>query len=87
MIGSAQTFGTSNNVTFQNNLVTNTTFGDIDFLIDGQSVAIRQCAQASYFPLVFPTNSAIIGNSISGGKEGLTTDSRFSLLIKSTVAI
>jgi hypothetical protein len=67
---SAQIFGTANNVTFQNNLVTNNTAGDIDFLTDGQLQGCNGGAGV-LFPIGIPANSAIVGNSISGGKEGL----------------
>ena len=64
---SAQVFGTANNVAFQNNLVTNATVGNFDFIIEGQIVL---CAGgAGFVSIGVPTNSAIAGNSISGGNE------------------
>lgn len=63
----AQAFGTSSNVSFQNNLVTNTTFGGVDFLIDGQAVACN--GGAGFVSIGVPTNSAVSGNSVSGGNE------------------
>jgi len=63
----AQNFGTSSNVTFQNNLVTNTTFGGVDFIVEGQVVGCGGGAGSA--PIGVPTNSAVIGNSVSGGNE------------------
>ena len=65
---SAQVFGAANQVTFQNNLVTNGTTGQIDFLMEGQ---IEGCNGGAGFvsPIGVPENSAIVGNSISGGQE------------------
>jgi hypothetical protein len=64
---SAQVFGTANNVAFQNNLVTNATVGNFDFIMEGQLVL---CAGgAGFVSIGVPTNSAIAGNSISGGND------------------
>jgi hypothetical protein len=65
---SAQIFGTGNNVVFQNNLVTNATSGNFDFVMEGELIA---CAGSPGFlsPIGIPTNSAIAGNSISGANE------------------
>jgi hypothetical protein len=65
---SAQIFGTGNNVVFQNNLVTNGTSGNFDFVMEGQLIA---CSGAPGFlsPIGVPTNSAIAGNSVSGLNE------------------
>jgi hypothetical protein len=63
----AQTFGTANNISFQNNLVTNTTFGGVDFLVDGQAVACN--GGAGFLSIGVPTNSDVTGNSVSGGNE------------------
>jgi len=62
-----QSFGTANNISFQNNLVTNTTFGGVDFLVDGQAVACN--GGAGFVSIGVPTNSAVAGNSVSGGNE------------------
>jgi len=66
---SAQIFGTANNVTFQNNLVTNNTAGEEDFVTIGQ---LEGCNGGAGFvsPTGIPANSAITGNSISNGQEG-----------------
>ena len=63
----AQNFGTTSNVSFQNNLVTKTTFGGVDFIVEGQ---VLGCAGgAGSLPIGVPTNSAVAGNSVSGGNE------------------
>jgi len=63
----AQTFGTANNISFQNNLVTNTTFNGVDFLVIGQAVSCN--GGAGFLSIGVPTNSAVVGNSVSGGNE------------------
>ena len=63
----AQSFGTANNVNFQNNLVTNATGGAVDFIIEGQVVACN--GGAGFVSIGVPTNSAVTGNSVSGGNE------------------
>ena len=63
----AQTFGTSTKVSFQNNLVTNTTFNGVDFIVEGQVVGCG--GGAGFLSIGVPTNSAVAGNSVSGGNE------------------
>ena len=63
----AQTFGTSTNVSFQNNLVTNTTSNGVDFIVEGQVVGCG--GGAGFLSIGVPTNSAVAGNSVSGGNE------------------
>jgi hypothetical protein len=61
-------FGTVNNVTFRNNLVTNASNGAVDFITNGQLVGCTGGA-GQIAPIGVPTNSAITGNSISGGDD------------------
>ena len=63
----AQSFGTANNVNFQNNLVTNATGGAVDFIIEGQVVGCN--GGAGFLSIGVPINSAVAGNSVSGGNE------------------
>jgi len=64
---SGQMYGTVNSISFQNNLVTNTTSGNFDFVVEGQIVPCG--GGAGFVSIGVPTNSAIAGNSISGGTE------------------
>jgi hypothetical protein len=64
---SGQIYGTVNSISFQNNLVTNTTSGNFDFVVEGQIVPCG--GGAGFVSIGVPTNSAIAGNSISGGTE------------------
>jgi len=69
----AEIFGTANKVTLQNNRVTNNSTGDTDFIVIGQSLGCTNPlgvnGQGSLSPFGIPENSAIVGNSISGGHE------------------
>ncbi len=64
---SGQMYGTVNSISFQNNLVTNATSGNFDFVVEGQIVPCG--GGAGFVSIGVPTNSAIAGNSISGGTE------------------
>lgn len=70
---SAELFGTANNVTFQNNKVTNNAGGSgVDFVTSGQ-IEVCDLGDGSFSgsvsPIGVPEDSAIVGNSISAGPE------------------
>src|SRR5258707_14312434 len=64
---SGQMYGTVNSISFQNNLVTNTTSGNFDFVVEGQIVPCGGCA--GFVSIGVPTNSAIAGNLINSASE------------------